>query len=228
MKKLLVVILILIIVTGCHSKTTNRVTNNKKEKDVVEKDDYVDDNIMPISFYKDNGSKLIKLDAYQQSFNNGEDIGIFQVFPSNDKEISYDSFPMDFNNKWREIDKKGDYRIGFNLKYSLNSGRTISHNILYPKDTMRDDYYNYIIPYLYDDYAHINDSWYSHIENDEYNDDTYYTSIKLYANGMAHEIDSKIVLTVFTYNGQDDFNDNNEYRGNSSASINICDPNRKC
>ena len=224
MKKIMFLLVIVIMATGCFTHKKNVVkksSSNKKE--IIKKEEYKDDNIMPISIYKDNGYKLTQLNDYQSSFNNSEDIGIFQLYPSKEKEITVStSFPIDFYNTWNSIDKNNEYKIGFNLKYSLKDGRNISHNILIPSDTMHDDYLKYIIPYLYDDYVHINDSWYSHLEQKDYSDDTYYTSIKLYANGMANQIASKIKLTVFTYNGKDDFDSNNEYRGNSSYSISIC------
>lgn len=225
MKKVFIFIALCLLVVGCgaNKKNSNNTSNNTKK--VKSEGKYLDDNSMPIAIYNINSNKLIKISDYKAAVKNGEDIASFQVFPStNETIVINNSFPLDFYNTWQDLDENKNHNIGFNLKYSLKSGRHISQNILNPSDTMKDDYYNYIIVYLYDDYAHIGDSWYSHIETDEYNDDTYFTTIKLYANGMAHEIDSNIILTVFTYDGIDDFDGNNEYRGNSKYSINILNP----
>ena len=42
------------------------------------------------------------------------------------------------------------------------------------------------------------------------------------------EVDSKILLTVFTYDTEDDFDENKEYRGNSKYTMTICLEGRKC
>ena len=52
------------------------------------------------------------------------------------------------------------------------------------------------------------------------NDDTIMTSVKLYAVGGIDKVED-IVLTVFTYDSEDDFDVSGNYRGNSKYSINI-------
>ena len=75
--------------------------------------------------------------------------------------------------------------------------------------------------YLYDDYANQNKSFYSHIENNKMNDNTLFTAFKMQMSYSWFDIDSKIQFSVFTYDDNDDFKDN-EYRGNSIYTINIC------
>ena len=74
--------------------------------------------------------------------------------------------------------------------------------------------------YLYDDYKNRYSNFYSHIEENEYNDDTLFTSIKLYANSIDM-LSSNIELTVFTYDTLDDFDADGNYRGNSKYIVNI-------
>ena len=71
--------------------------------------------------------------------------------------------------------------------------------------------------YLYDDYANKDKSFYSHIESKDYNSNTLFTSIKIQSAYKCKEI-KEIILTVFTYDTDDDFI-NNEYRGNSSNKL---------
>ena len=52
------------------------------------------------------------------------------------------------------------------------------------------------------------------------NDDTIITSIKIYAVEGIDDVE-EITLTAFTYDNQDDFDDNNNYRGNSKYTITI-------
>ena len=81
--------------------------------------------------------------------------------------------------------------------------------------------WEYLLNYLYDDYVNRGKGFYSHIEENEYNENTLLTSIKLQSNDRALGINNKILLTVFTYDSEDDFLDG-EYRGNSSSTLTIC------
>ena len=81
--------------------------------------------------------------------------------------------------------------------------------------------------YLYDDYNNFGKSFYSHIEKEQFNENTLMTSIKIQSSYSVDQINSKISLTVFTYDSEDDF-ENNEYRGNSSYTMDICIEGRPC
>ena len=72
--------------------------------------------------------------------------------------------------------------------------------------------------YLYDDYANIGKGFYSHIEDNQYNESTLFTALKIQSSYSCSEIISPITVTVFTYDTEDDF-ENNEYRGNSKQSF---------
>lgn len=108
-------------------------------------------------------------------------------------------------------------KVGFNIKYSLSNGENINQTITNPSNTITS---GYILNYLYDDYKNRNSNFYSHIEESEYNDDTLFTSIKLYANSIDL-LTSDIELTVFTYDTDDDFDELGNYRGNSKYTVNI-------
>lgn len=74
--------------------------------------------------------------------------------------------------------------------------------------------------YIYDDYANRNKSFYSHLETTDITDSTLFTSFKMQSSYKCDMISSNIILSVFTYDSDDDFL-NNEYRGNSIYSITI-------
>ena len=109
-------------------------------------------------------------------------------------------------------------KIGFNIKFSTED-EDFSYNILNPSNCF--EKWEYLLNYLYDDYANRGKSFYSHIEENEYNDSTLFTSIKVQSAGECNKIKDKIELTVFTYDTEDDFLDG-EYRGNSSSTLTIC------
>ena len=79
--------------------------------------------------------------------------------------------------------------------------------------------YLYLV-YLYDD-IHQTGSWYSHIEDNAMNEDTILTTIKITTSTKINNVTSDIYLTVFTYNGEEDFDENGNYRGNSTYTTTI-------
>lgn len=217
-KKLLIVFIILLLCSGC----INNKKIIKKEKiieDSIPEVKYVDKNNTPISFYSSNDSGLIKLTKINKTLVPLEDVGIFQIYPSNEESVYFtDGFGASFYNEWMKYNTNNNLKIGFNIKFNTDT-EEISYNILAPSNTF--DKWEYLLNYLYDDYANRNKSFYSHIENDEYNESTLFTSFKMQSNDRASEIKDKILLTVFTYDSPDDFLDN-EYRGNSKSTLTIC------
>lgn len=220
MKRILFIIIICLFVVGCNHKTLEK-TNQTEIENVEEKEEYVDDNIMPIALYRENEVGDLNLAKdYSTMFKKGTDIGLFQIYPSKEEKITmHKDFANAFYKTWNSIDQNKTHKIGFHLSYELEDGTKISHYVYNPSTTML--HKKYIKVYLYDDYAHRNDSWYSHIEKEEYSKDSYLTSIKLTPGSDIQKVSSSIVFTVFTYNGEDDFNKNGDYRGVSKYSITI-------
>ncbi len=212
-KYILLIIIIAVFITGCANKTKEKQEEKKpittEDAPIVEQ--YVDDNKMPISIYEDGDYILTRVNKYKTRFTLGKDISVFVVYPSTAKQIKYTNrFADGFYKEWNKINTDNTYKMGYHLAYSLEDGTQISHYIFKPQDTMK--YKKYIKIYLYDDYTHRNDSWYSHVTNEEYNDNTYLTSIKLTPGTEISKVTSNVELMAFTYNGKDDF-ENGEYRG---------------
>ena len=207
MKKTIILVIILLLLTGC-GKDITRKENIKEKEEVI--DTYKDLNNTPIGIYElDNNNTLTKLTTINKTLNIEEDIGIFQIYPSNENIINLNtSFGQSFYNEWS---KYKNIKLGFNIKYTLKNNETTSYNILNPDQTF--DHLEYLMNYLYDDYANKDKSFYSHIESKDYNSNSLFTSIKIQSAYKCKDI-KEIVLTVFTYDTDDDFI-NNEYRGNS-------------
>lgn len=216
MKKLIIPLLIILLICGCtNTKKEEPKKEIKKEEPVIIEETYKDLNNTPIGIYRLNGNTLTKLTSIDKHLNVEEDIGIFQIYPSNEDTINLDTnYGQSFYN---EYIKYQNIKIGFNIKYTLNNNEEISYNIFSPDNTF--DHWEYLMNYLYDDYANRYSSFYSHIESNQVNENTLYTSIKLQASYSCSEI-TNIKLTVFTYDSEDDF-ENNEYRGNSKYTMNI-------
>lgn len=208
---------LLVIISGCGKKEIKKKEKKKVEVEYVEK--YEDLNNTPISFYTSNDSGLVKLTKINKKLVSLEDIGIFQIYPSNEESISFNGgFGNSFYNEWMKYNTNNNLKIGYNIKFSTDE-EEISYNIFNPSNCM--EKWEYLLNYLYDDYANRGKSFYSHIEENEFNENTLPTSIKLQSNDKALSIKDKILLTVFTYDSEDDFLDG-EYRGNSSSTLTIC------
>ena len=213
MKKLIIPLLVLLLICGC-SKEVKKEEPKKKKETITVEDTYKDLNNTPIGIYNLNGNTLNKLTSINKHLNVEEDIGIFQLYFSNEDIINLDTnYGQSFYN---EFIKYPNIKIGFNIKYTTNNGE-VSYNIFSPNNTF--DHWEYLMNYLYDDYNNRFSSFYSHIEPDQVNENTLYTSIKLQASYSCSEI-TNIKLTAFTYDSEDDFLDN-EYRGNSKYTLNI-------
>ena len=230
MKKVFIIFMLLtFLLVGCKSnKVIEKKENKKIEKEVIKekKDDYIDNNNTDIGIYLEKNGKLELVTEYQTNIKSISDIGVFQIYPSKDKEIILNSkFGNSFYEKWTSLDNYQNLKIGFNLKYTLDSGEEVTHTILDPSTTMKTGY-EFIVAYLYDDYKNRNSNFYSHIEQSDYNAESLFTSIKLFSNNTDRVV-SKIKFMVFTYDSPDDIIDL-EYRGNSKYEITICDINSTC
>ena len=223
MKKLLLVLIVLLIVCGCTKKEEVKEKPKKKKKEIVEKDTYKDENKTPIGIYKVQGNTLTKLTKINVTPVVEQDMGVFQIYPSNEDNLTIDKgFGLAFYDEWN---KYNNIKLGFNIKFSLADGRNISYNIFSPENTF--DQWEYLMTYLYDDYNNFGKGFYSHIEKEQFTENTLMTSIKIQSSYSVDQINSKISLTVFTYDTEDDF-DNNEYRGSSSYTMDICLEGRPC
>ena len=227
-KKIFLLIVLMLLVSACTNKKEINEVKQSDESDnhpseMEEEKKYIDNNNTEIGIYY--SYNLVT--TYKTNLVNSKDIVVFDIYPSNEEHIERQNYINNLYDEYTSLDNYKNLRIGFNLKYTLNTGEEISYNIFDPDSARRYDI-GHIMAWLYDDYKHRYDSWYSHIEQDEYNDgDKLFTSIKLYSSDIEN-IDSKIILTVFTYDGEDDFDENGNYRGNSSYSVEICDINKTC
>lgn len=225
MKKIILFLFMILFLCGC-SQTTTEVS--KEEKVDIQKEEvspvYQDQNQTPIGIYSLSGNTLTKLTTITKPLVVEEDIGIFQIYLSTDDSISLSKeFAESYYEEWN---KYPNIKLGFNVKFHLVTGEDVSYNILKPDECMKR--WEHLMTYLYDDYQNRGKGFYSHIEDKDYNENTLFTAIKIQSSYQVSEIDSPIQLTVFTYDSEDDFDENSEYRGNSHYSIKICNQGIPC
>ena len=159
-----------------------------------------------------------KINEYTSSCIGIADIGSFEVFLTDKEKIDGDYFQNTWKTYYSEYTDIDNYKIGFHIKFSLSDGTIFDKLLLDPDDG--DAFYSYIQIYVYDDVHKNIGQWYSHVTQEEYDEDTLLSSIKLTASTYWDQIESPIELTVFSYDSEDDFLDN-KYRGNSFYTINI-------
>ena len=218
-RKIVLLFIILILCSGCINTKKVEKKKEKKKVEVEYVETYKDLNNTPIAFYRHNGNHLDKLTKINKNLVSMEDIDVFQIYPSNLDTVNLNKgFGESFYDEWIKYNTNNNLKIGFNIKFSTDE-EDISYNIFNPSNCM--EKWQYLLNYLYDDYANRGKSFYSHIEENEFNENSLTTSIKIQSSGDCYKIKDKIVVTVFTYDTDDDFKDG-EYRGNSSSTLTIC------
>ena len=220
-RKYFLLLFILFVLCGCSKENKkNLPVEEQKEEAVPEVEVYKDLNDTPISFYQLKGNSLTKISNLSGYYNALDDIGIFQIYPSNEEKITLNSsFASSFYEEYSKYKQQLNIKIGFSIDFLLDTGEKISYLILTPENTM--DHWEYLMGYLYDDYVNQGKGFYSHIEMSDYSDTTLFTALKLQCGAYFDKIKSPVHLTVFTYDSEDDFLDG-KYRGNSSSTLTIC------
>lgn len=228
MKKIIIILLTTLLLIGCsnqHNKSNITNQNNKKQE-IIEnnkeseiKETYIDNNpITPgIYMYYNSYTDRKLLTEYTTTWNLNKDLCSLEIYYTNEPNIPGTNQKKLWNNYINNYENIDNYRIGYNIKFETKT-ETINKNILSPKDT--DEIYKYMQIYLYDDIHQKDGAWYSHITEEEFTTDSILSSIKLTGSTLTNEITSNITLTVFTYD-EDDFDENNQYRGKSKSTITI-------
>ncbi len=213
MKKIIFVLTVPLLLTGCFDKVEEKEISDNKEEEVVEEiDSYIDDNPITVGLYI-NG-KLIN--EYNTTFRNDMDIASFDVYFTNDEDVGSSNTKNNFKKYYNNYENIDNYKIGFYVTFNANGKK-------YEKVVLDSDcefaLTPYIYLYLYDDIHQPDNTWYSHVTKEEEKSDTIFSSIKLYLAERYDEIESAITLTVFTYDGEEDFDEQGYYRGKSSHTV---------
>lgn len=222
MKKILIITCMLLILTSCTNEIQPRkiesnndnITSNIKEEI---KDTYVDNNpiTLGIYMYTNSSTPRYKTNEYKNNWKLNVDICSLEIFYTNEEQIPGTNFKNLWNNYYQNYTDIDSYKIGYLIEFNTANEGKIKKYIKSPQDT--DSIFKYIQVYLYDD-IHQDGGWYSHITENEYNNDSILTSIKLTGSTYIDEITSDISLTAFTYD-DDDFDENGEYRGISKETV---------
>jgi len=222
MKKVMYFVFIAMIIFLTCSCTSKKIDSEEKtdEKEVSkepnseeEEDAYVDDNPITVGLYVGLNGTTTLVDHFDSTWKQYTDIIVFSTFYTQEKTLAADSVAGSFDSGKNNYSNINNYRIGYNVKFTVKNGEVIDRTILNITDSILST--EYLLFYFYDDILHRNDSWYSHITEAEWNTSTMMTSFKITGGTVYNEVTSPVEVTVFTYDSTDDFDANGKYRGNS-------------
>ena len=214
MKKYIILFLLILTLSSCKENKEKEITIPEINEETV--DVYTDTNPIKVGLYY--GNKLVNTYTSAPAFH--KDAAVFNVYFTNEETLENIGIKNNFNKYFKQYDDIDNYKVGFSINYYAE-GKEIRKTIVDPSTMHSMDPYLYV--YLYDDIHQQDGVWYSHLEDKDMNDNTMITSIKLFYAGRPELIEFPIKLTVFTYKDKEDFDENNEYRGNSYYTIEILD-----
>lgn len=219
MKKKIFIIIALLLLTGCTKRDNINVPIPESDnmevsvpEQIEEVNKYVDDNPITIGIYENDINLVKECKLIKQS---GREI-IFSFYYTNKENLENNRQKENWYKFFSEYNDIDDYKIGFNFSFYVGETK-INQTILRP-ETFAFTPYFYI--YIYDDINQPDNTFYSHLEETDVSENTIFSSIKIFLVEPLN-ITSPIKFTVFTYDDMDDFDENNNYRGNSKYEINI-------
>ena len=219
--KIIIIILLFFSLCSCKKNEIPAVTNDNNtfpETSINnEVEQYIDDNPLNISLYLENSLGFERLNnEIELSWFSKKDIISLCTFYSNDEFIKLDFYQNIYKNYASNIENINNYKIGWEISFDTYD-KKIYKKISFPNDTS--DFYDYLEVYLYDSLNQEIGAWYSHLLDEQIKDNTLLTTIKLTCGNKCNEITSNIQVKVFSYNGNDDFDDLGFYRGNSFSNL---------
>lgn len=212
MKNKIFILIVLLLLTGCLKQEKVKIKEEQKKEDIVEIKKYEDDNPITIGVYKDD-IELIK--EYNLEKQSRKEV-VFSFYYTNQQNLENKNQKENWQKFFSQYNNIEDYKIGFNFSFYVGETK-IEKTILKP-ETFAFEPYFYI--YLYDDINQLDNTFYTHLEEKDINEKTLFSSIKIFLMEPLN-ITSPIEFTVFTYNDLNDFDEFNNYRGNSKYTINI-------
>lgn len=231
--KLISIFLILIFATS-FATIFKHLTDDKKTLEIVDvkKDDFSNNENateeikenkkqkIDLSFYVEKNGVKTLITSHTCSWAPENVMGIFYAVPSTETSLPLNA---SFNTLWKEYIsayEDSSARIGYNISFTLKSGEIIDRVILNPDDA----YYMFpkVMVFLYDDINLVPSKRYYHITQDDMNENTICSSIKLVGDVETKNISSDITLTAFCYASEDDFDkETGKYIGESYSTITI-------
>lgn len=210
MKKILLLFSISFILIGCsNNDEVNVIVNDNNNIEPI-KEEKIEEEKIDIGMYLYTGSGRDLIDNYETDFILNQDLVSIEVYNTTISSLS-NAKQKDLWYQYYDQYKSLNPKIAYHIKFSTTDSGIIDKTIYSPSDT--EDIYDYMQIYLYDDINQEDNTFYIHISEDEFNDNTILSSIKLTGSTKTDNINSDIELSAFMYtNPSTDINDtNNKY-----------------
>ncbi len=196
----------------------------QKDAEEAERQQYLEENVydneIPIALYLLKGNTLVRADETYCDWKRDSILGLFYSLPSTEETVPCSDYETLWEDLWSKYKSEG-YKVGYNLKLHLDTGEEINRTLLDPI-YVNDDIFSHIQLYLYDDVTYMPGRPYYHMTPEEMTDETMLTSIKLVGYKETKGVNGPIEVTVFTYNGPEDFDEETgEYIGKSKFTIKL-------
>ena len=211
MKNKIFIVILLLLLAGCVKSENIDVITSEKNEEILE-EEYIDDNPIVIGIYDNDISLVKEYNLVKESRREK----VFSFYYTNEENLESNNQKENWYKFYSKYSNIIDYKIGFHFSFYV--GDTKIEKTIFNPYTFAFEPYFYI--YIYDDINQPDNTFYSHLEDDDFKENTIFSSIKIFLMEPA-DITSPIKFTVFTYNGLEDFDENNNYRGNSKYEINI-------
>ncbi len=195
-----------------------------KKSDEEEKSKFLENNVydnkIPIGLYTKQNGKLVLTKEIYCNWSMESVFSIFYAVASNDETLTYTNFGNLFKEYWNKNENIDGYKIGYNIKFYLDDGTEVNKNVINPE--IAESLFSKLQFYLYDDVTYMPNRNYYHMRQYEMTDATLLTSVKIVGDKETPGVNGPIELTVFTYNGDEDFDkETGKYLGNSKFTTKI-------
>lgn len=238
------IILVIVLLLSCNKKkpenipetqTTQTSSSEQEPESTTEKTAASIPNDKPVHLYimDYNTMTCNRVSEFASAWTPSEDLESFGAFCSPDESFPFTTETDAHNETWNRVNTATKYKIGYELSFDVGG----QHKIItilepddietnpdlymgdYPEDGDYDGITGYMGVWVYDD-MHQDGSFYTHITQDEVNDDTLLTSIKLRPTPQSDEI-SNLVLKAFSYSSPEEFDSDGRYCGNYASQVTI-------
>ena len=210
MKKILLLFSISFILIGCsNNDEVNVIVNDNNNIEPI-KEEKIEEEKIDIGMYLYTGSGRDLIDNYETDFILNQDLVSIEVYNTTISSLS-NAKQKDLWYQYYDQYKSLNPKIAYHIKFSTTDSGIIDKTIYSPSDT--EDIYDYMQIYLYDDINQEDNTFYIHISEDEFNDNTILSSIKLTGSTKTDNINSDIELGAFMYTdiNTDSYDTNNKY-----------------
>ncbi len=210
MKKILLLFSISFILIGCsNNDEVNVIVNDNNNIEPI-KEENIEEEKIDIGMYLYTGSGRDLIDNYETDFILNQDLVSIEVYNTTISSLS-NAKQKDLWYQYYDQYKSLNPKIAYHIKFSTTDSGIIDKTIYSPSDT--EDIYDYMQIYLYDDINQEDNTFYIHISEDEFNDNTILSSIKLTGSTKTDNINSDIELGAFMYTdiNTDYYDTNNKY-----------------